>query len=124
MIGKSIKFPFEESKDGSFLATTNDSYAAIKSHLSFFILTRRGSRLFKPSFGTLLSENLFEPMDKNTIDKITQDLIESVKLNIKGVDINDVSFNVNSEEFLVSIQVKYSVNDGIFKQSDILSIEF
>ena len=48
--------------------------AIIKRDLLNHIFTRKGSRLNMPTFGTLIPDLIFEPMDDQTLQQITEEV--------------------------------------------------
>ena len=62
---------FEFENTGSF--RIND-IELIKLDLLNHIFTRRGERVMMPTFGTIIPDLVFEPLDEETIDQIESEL--------------------------------------------------
>ena len=64
---------FEFENTGSF--RIND-IELIKLDLLNHIFTRRGERVMMPTFGTIIPDLVFEPLDEETIDQLESELRE------------------------------------------------
>lgn len=77
------------------------------------IFTKRGSRVMMPSFGTIIPELVFEPLDEETLDALRDELemvfnydprVEQLNLSIiPDYDTNTVMVSANL--FYVELQV-------------------
>ena len=74
-----IRYPFQNSDKGFFLALNDINSDAIKSDLMHLILTRKGQRLYNPEFGTDLLRFIFEPQDVITLNMIKEEITNVVK---------------------------------------------
>lgn len=59
----------------------------IKQNLIQLLKTTRGERLMLPNFGTNLKKYLMEPLDQYTLNKIKEEITESIYLYAKNVKI-------------------------------------
>lgn len=119
-----IKIPFEEDLKGKYLKLTNTFKDAIRSDLFNLITTMKGERLYKPDFGTNLMKFLFEPMDDTTYNNIKTEILDAVTKYLKEVKILKVEVNSNESNLFVGFRISYTISDGIFKETDELSITF
>lgn len=117
-----IRFPFQNSKDGFYFDLTKTSKEAVKSNLSHLLLTKKGTRLYRPDFGTNIQDFLFEPLDNQTTELLKTEITDAVQSNIQGINIDNIA--VQTSDHTVSLTVYYSYNDGIFLVKDILNINF
>lgn len=116
-----IKFPFR-NVSGQYLELTTTEKDSVKSNLLHLIITKKGSRLYNPNFGTNIMDYLFNPLGQDTFDAIQTELINSVEMNMKGIKIDTIK--VNQFEKTVNLVVNYSYTDGVFLVKDILDINF
>lgn len=56
------------------LGFTLTDVAIIKRDLLNHLFTRKGSRLNMPNFGTLIPDLIFEPMDDQTLQQVTEEV--------------------------------------------------
>ena len=71
-----IGFSTHDRKIGS--ATLQDKELAIRDLQNHFY-TRRGERLGEPSFGSIIPQLLFDPLDQRTIDLIEEDMVNIIE---------------------------------------------
>lgn len=117
-----IRFPFRDSTKGHFIEMTNTTKDAIKSDLMHLLLTRKGERFYNPDFGTNLLKYIFEPNDTITQGEIKEDINNDVKRFLPSLTIDDISFSNTEIEEHIKCTIKFTINDGIFKSSDLLEI--
>lgn len=92
-------FQYQRTKEFSL-----DDIELVKLDLLQHIFTRRGERVMMPSFGTLIPELTFEPLDRETLDVLEDELtavfifdprVELLDLSIQtDIDMNRVTANV------------------------------
>jgi len=62
-------FEFEKSKSFSLR-----DVELVKMDLLNHIYTQKGTRIMMPTFGTIIPELVFEPLDEDTIDEVREDI--------------------------------------------------
>lgn len=117
-----IRFPFKSSQEGFYFDLTKTSKDAVKSNLTHLLLTKKGSRLYRPDFGTNIQDYLFEPMDDQTFDLLKNEIVSAIQNNIQGITIDLIE--LKTENHVANLNVKYSYNDGVFLVKDVLSLNF
>lgn len=118
-----IRFPFQDSPKGYYVDLTVDTTSAIKSDLMFLILTNKGERYYKPDFGTNLLKFIFEPNDTLSHSSITQDIKDIVKKYLPNLQINSVDIKESPEsEFTATVEIKYTISEGVLSQEDLIII--
>lgn len=118
-----INFPMKRGDDGFYFDLTETEKDAVRSNLIHFILTKKGERLMKPSFGTNLYQYLFEPMDSRLITDMEADIRKSVEESFKGLSITKMSSALDFGSNLMQLEIEFSYNNGIFQEQDIVSIK-
>jgi phage baseplate assembly protein W len=83
------------------------------------LLTPKRTYMFDPEYGSNLYRLVFEPADDKTIEKITQEVIETLQLYDNRAVINNVqiSYFTNKKGFSVAIDVEY---DGDKSQLEVI----
>lgn len=119
-----ISFPYQEDLNGKFLRLNQNDKEEIRSKLALLISTQRGQRLFKPNFGINIEQFLFQPMDEQTYNAVRDEIVSNVTKFIPTIKIENVQTDVSESQRLIGVQIKYSISDGILKQTDELAILF
>ena len=119
-----IDFPFRDSEKGFYFKLNKTDTDAIRSDLLHLLLTNKGERLYLPDFGSDLRKYIFEPNDSITHDKIKNNLNETIKLYIPNLTVDDITFKNDDIEELIIVELKYTVTEGTFANSDTIQITF
>ncbi len=118
-----INFPFKDSNQGFFLDLNNTDNQAIKADLLHLLLTRKGQRLYLPDFGTDLLKYIFEPEDGITFEAIKTDISNEIQRYLPNLQMNDLVVEQSPDsEYAVVVTLQYTITDGVFETSDILTI--
>ena len=118
-----INFPFKDSKQGFFLDLNSTDNEAIKADLLHLLLTRKGQRLYLPDFGTDLLKFIFEPEDGITFEAIKSDISNEIQKYIPNLQMNELVVEQSTDsEYAVVVTIQYTITDGVFETSDILTI--
>lgn len=117
-----IKYPISESSKGDWVEMTETKQQAIKSNLLFFLTTQKGSRYYKPDFGTNLQRFLFEPFTEKTKTDVENDIISSVLRSFPNIKIDNMEFATQLDHIL-SITIYFSYTEDVFKYSDSITIQ-
>lgn len=118
-----IAFPFSDSQGGQYVDLTKTSKDAIKSNLMHLILTQKGERMYMPSFGTNLRKFIFDQLDLETTDRIQQDISKAVSEYIPNLKVDGITIDRVNTELTAKVDIRYTITDNVFEESDILSIE-
>lgn len=87
-IGRGISFPFRVDQSGS-IATTS-GVGDIDSSIRMVLMTAPGERLMRPEFGCAIWQLLFEPINANTLGRMSEAVRESVSRWEPRVTLEDV----------------------------------
>ena len=118
-----INFPFKDSRQGFFLDLNNTDNEAIKADLLHLLLTRKGQRLYLPDFGTDLLKFIFEPEDGITIEAIKSEISNEIQRYLPNLQMDDLLIEESPDnEYAVVVTIQYTITDGVFESSDILTI--
>jgi phage baseplate assembly protein W len=118
-----INFPFKDSNQGFFLDLTSTDNQAVKADLLHLLLTRKGQRLYLPDFGTDLLKFIFEPEDGITFEAIKTDISNEIQKYLPNLQMDDLVVEQSPDsEYAVVVTLQYTITDGVFETSDILTI--
>ena len=142
-----INYPFSDSSLGNYVQMTGTAEKEVRANLIHLLLTRKGSRLFLPDFGTRIYEFIFEQNDSVSYSQIEDEIREGVRKYIPNLDINTLTivsaeddpeeptspqeeldnrlFRVSdssSKPYTAKVRLDYTVNNGAFSTSDFVII--
>ena len=115
-----VKFPFTiDNYDGHFIDLNNTLEGKVASEIAHVILTRKGTRIRKPEFGTDLIKYIFEPNDELTWEGVFGEIKTAVKQYVPNAVINDVAVikkkddeHSADDDASIYIDVRYGVVKG------------
>lgn len=94
-------------------------YALAKQDLINYFNIRRGSKLMQPSFGTIIWDQLFEPLNETTRDIITNDI-----KRIAGYDPRLLLNNINVVEQTSGLEIQLTLTYIPSDQTEQISLNF
>ena len=81
------------------------------SNLKNLLLTRKGERPFQPLFGSDVYSQLFENIDINLEDRISETLSEDIKFWLPYIVIDNIDIETNPDRNFVRIQLRFRVTE-------------
>lgn len=93
------------------LGVTNQYYK-LHEDIETLLLTRRGSVIGNPSYGSYLHEILFEPANESTIKRVKDEIRRILLSNYNFISNVDTDCTVNNTTLRVSI-VYTTLNDNL-----------
>ena len=106
--------------DGGFFEQNFTSYNQAKSNLKNLLLTKKGERIAQPEFGSGLQSLLFEPIDSDFENKITDTITESVQKWLPYITIEDIFIDIsdsNKDRNKVGVEIKFRVGEAVSLQT-------
>jgi len=82
---------------------------AIKQSLINILSTKKGDRRMYPTFGASLEEFLFEPMDKQTADRIGNTILEEIVFWDDRLVVEQIHVNANHDNQQYEINIYYYI---------------
>ena len=79
--------------------------ALIQQDILNHIMTRRGTRVMQPTFGTIIPDLLFEPFDDTTISLIEEEVVRVIKYDPR-VSINNLTVTPNYDTNTVTFSLE------------------
>lgn len=117
---RAVGFGFPLNGDAVFVPTffTRDQ---IKANMINYLLTNKGERVFRPSFGADLRNLLFEQILDITSDELKSNIQSDISQFFPNVEVVEIEFNNQPDENTVNFTLKYRiVNFGIEDSVNIL----
>lgn len=117
-----IKYPFiSKDEENYFVDLNKDIKSKIKSLLIHVVFTPKGQKIRDPEFGTNLIKFLYDPNDKETWESVKNEVKDTVKRNIQGITIDDITVLPAEEEKRdVYVRLDYTITRGFQKETDSL----
>lgn len=104
-----INIPF--SVDGVF-SSNYQTKDAIKNNLINYMLTGKGERFMNPTFGSGLRNFLFEQIDNQKLDTLSDTIAQEVSMMFPKVVVSYLNINPDADrntiELVISYQIKYT----------------
>ena len=94
-------------------------YALAKQDLINYFNIRKGQKLMQPSFGTIIWDQLFEPLNETTQEIITGDIKRIVSYDPR-LQVNQVSVVQQTNGLQIQISLSYIPTN----QTEIISMMF
>ncbi len=107
-IGTGIRFPLGVDQTGSLAMTTGGD--DIDRSLRMVLSTAKGERLMRPDFGCAIWDQLFEPVNANTLGLMAQAVRDAVSQWEPRAELEEVEVIPDPDDpSLVNIHVLYRV---------------
>ena len=109
-----IKFPFSNSDDAStgYFESTYTSAEATRENIKMLLNTNKGERVFQPDLGLDLRQFLFNPIDDDMKQMMSDEIENSIStwlpfVNPTAIEIlyDDISYS------LLKINIKFIINN-------------
>ena len=104
-----VQLPFGKNKGLFSLSYTTEEQAI--SNLKNLLLTRKGERPFQPQFGSDVYSLLFEQMDSDLSDKMSNQLSEDIRFWLPYIIIDDIVVTPDFDRNSVSISLSFRVTE-------------
>lgn len=107
-LGQGIRFPLGVDETGSLAMTGGPD--DIDHSLRMVLSTAKGERLMRPEFGCAIWDQLFEPINANTLGLMAQAVRDAVSQWEPRAELEDVEVVADDDDAsLVNIHVLYRV---------------
>jgi len=84
-----LKTPFSISSNGTVSQTT-DARRAVEQRITDVLVTTKGERVMRPTYGAGMTELLFEPIDDLLYGEFRMDGLEELARSVSGVGIENL----------------------------------
>lgn len=116
-----VKLPFGKP-NGLFAQSFTTEEQAV-SNLKNLLLTRKGERPFQPLFGSDVYSQLFENIDLNLNERISETLSEDIKFWLPYIVIDNIGIETNPDRNFVRIELSFRITEQGANQQIILFID-
>ena len=116
-----VKLPFGKPK-GLFAQSFTTEEQAV-SNLKNLLLTRKGERPFQPLFGSDVYQQLFENIDINLEDRVSQTLSKDIKFWLPYIVIDNIDIKTEPDKNFLRIQLRFRVTEQGANQQIILFVD-
>tara|TARA_B100001057_G_C22712779_1_gene896480 strand:- start:601 stop:1038 length:438 start_codon:yes stop_codon:yes gene_type:complete len=113
-----VKLPFGKP-NGLFAQSFTTEEQAV-SNLKNLLLTRKGERPFQPLFGSDVYYQLFENIDINLEDRVSETLSEDIKFWLPYIVIDNIEIETEPDRNFLRIQLRFRVTEQGANQQIIL----
>lgn len=107
-----ITLPIKRGKTG-FFEQGFDALTQIKSNLINLILTRKGERVYQPTFGSNLHSLVFAQMDQEYEQKVKQAVVSAVKIWMPFLNIQEQIVTRDDNRNSTLIEVTFSLRSNV-----------
>jgi uncharacterized protein len=108
-LGTGLAFPLQSSLQGG-LKLSSDAQK-VKESIWIILRTSLGERVYRPNFGSRLSELVFEPLNSATLIQIRLYVLEALEVWEPRIEIDRVETEADPIRGLVNIIVYYYLKD-------------
>ncbi|NLT55651.1 MAG: GPW/gp25 family protein [Actinomycetales bacterium] len=105
LIGSGWCFPAGVTGGGGIRLVTG--LAEIDAAIRLILSTSPGERVMRPDFGCAMWEQVFAPMDANTLGLIERAVLEALQRWEPRIEVERVHATAHPEDGLVSIEISY-----------------
>ncbi len=96
-IGIDLPFRRSDGKEGYFTSTTT-TIEAVKNNIKNLVQTNKGERFMQPELGLNLRSYMFEQVTDETIINIQNDIVDTFKVWLPFVEIQDIQVSANETD--------------------------
>jgi uncharacterized protein len=108
-LGKGWAFPLNLSLQGGI--QLSDRSQKVRESIWIILRTSLGERVYRPDFGSRLSELAFEPMNSATMIRIRLYVVEALEIWEPRIEIDRVVTEPDPVRGMVSISIDYRLKD-------------
>ena len=119
-----FKYPFtNDCMEKYGFDLNNNQRERVASDLLHLIFTPKGQRLRLPDYGTNLIQYIFEPNDESIWPEVKQEIQDTVRKWIYGVDLDDIQVMASEDGTEIYVRVDYSVTEGNLTCNNSIAVE-
>ena len=111
-VGIGLSVPFQSTATSGSDSVFNINYTTaeqVKYNLINYFLTRKGERVFNPSFGSNVQAFLFEQNDPSALEILKKSIEEDINLVFSVIELKEIKIIADEDYYSVTIQIFYSV---------------
>jgi uncharacterized protein len=108
-LGQGLAFPLRLNVQGGLQLSS--AAQKVKESIWIILRTSLGERLYRPDFGSRLSELAFEPLNSTTMIQIRLYVVEALEVWEPRIEIDRVATEPDPVRGRVDIQIDYRLKD-------------
>jgi phage baseplate assembly protein W len=116
-----VKLPF--GKPNGLFAQSYTTEEQATSNLKNLLLTRKGERPFQPEFGSDVYSLLFENIDLDLNERISDTLSEDIKFWLPYIVIDNIDIETEPDRNFLRIELRFRVTEQGANQQIILFVD-
>ena len=116
-----VKLPF--GKPNGLFAQSFTTEEQATSNLKNLLLTRKGERPFQPEFGSDVYSLLFENIDLDLNERISDTLSEDIKFWLPYIVIDNIDIETEPDRNFLRIELRFRVTEQGANQQIILFVD-
>jgi phage baseplate assembly protein W len=117
----SIIAPVKDSNLGSIFAMSTTSLEKYKSNIHIALLTGFGQRVMIPSFGSAITQTLFEQVSEDTYSSLEATIKNAISRWIPEISIDNISFSRSDiENNKIAISLTFSLKANRLQYDNIM----
>lgn len=94
------------------IASTGDPSTAARQHLTSYIMTRPGERVMRPTFGTPISDYVFENLDPVEYELVRKRVSDKINRDVRGITLGRITTTTNSDQNTLLLSVEFTLAIG------------
>ena len=108
-LGKGLAFPLQLSVQGGLQFSSEAQ--KVKESIWIILRTSLGERVYRPDFGSRLSELVFEPLNSTTLIQIRLYVLEALEVWEPRIEIDRIEAEPDPVRGRVDIKIEYRLKD-------------
>lgn len=109
-VGSGLAYPLNIDVRGNFKLSSESEN--IEESINIILRTNLGERVYRPDFGSRLSELTFEPVNSETLLKTRLYVEEALSRWEPRIKLKKVSAEPNLEKNAISIEITYQIKNS------------
>lgn len=109
-VGRGIGFPLSVDHRGGLTLMSGDD--AVEASIVVILSTARGERVMRPEFGCAIWEQLFDPVNHNTLGLMAESVRQALARWEPRIDVEQVTAGPAPDDHgRVEIEIEYRIRD-------------
>lgn len=108
-LGKGLAFPLHLNVQGGLKFSSEAQ--KVKESIWIILRTSLGERVYRPDFGSRLSELVFEPLNSTTLIQIRVYVLEALEVWESRIDVDRIDAEPDPVRGRVDIKIDYHLKD-------------
>ena len=119
-----IKYPFTDNNPYNYFIDLNEKLEdKVASEILHVILTRKGTRIRMPNFGTDLVKYIFDLNDEITWENVESEVKNAVRDYVPNAAIQSIEVVNSSDNNAIYLDLTYSVTKGVTTENNRLVVK-